>query len=237
MENLIKPIVEQFLNNYVKSKKETFAGHAVGNYIRRDAPEALYQTGLVNRQDYLITGSVGQGNWAMVPWLGIFDKKITTTATRGVYIVYLLVKDGNSLYLTFNQGCTEIKNNHSKKETIRIMREKAGEIASRIDNRGFAADENINLGEGLTELGEMYQKGTILYKKYIKGMVPEEAKLQDDLSKMLDIYQEYAEGIESQPGDHRDEEIELQPGDHRDGEIESQPGNHAEGETSTSNNK
>ena len=231
MENLIKPIVEQFLNNYVKSKKETFAGHAVGNYIRRDAPEALYQTGLVNRQDYLITGSVGQGNWAMVPWLGIFDKKITTTATRGVYIVYLLAKDGNSLYLTFNQGCTEIKNNHSKKETIRIMREKAGEIASRIDNRGFAADENINLGEGLTELGEMYQKGTILYKKYIKGMVPEEAKLQDDLSKMLDIYQEYAEGIESQPGDHRDEEIELQPGDHRDGEIESQPGNHAEGET------
>lgn len=43
----------------------------------------------------------------------------------------------------------------------------------------------------------MYKKGTILYKKYTKGKVPEEAELQDDLSKMIDIYQEYAEGIES----------------------------------------
>ena len=60
------------------------------------------------------------------------------------------------------------------------MREKADEIASCIDNRGFAADEDINLREGLTELGEMYQKGTILYKKYTKGKVPEEAELQDD---------------------------------------------------------
>ena len=230
MENLIKPIVEHFLNNYVKSKQESFAGHAVGNYIRRDAPEALYQTGLVNRQDYLITGSAGQGNWAMVPWLGIFDKKITTTATRGVYIVYLLARDGNSLYLTFNQGCTEIKNNHSKKETIKIMREKADEIASRIDNRGFAADENIHLGEGLTELGEMYQKGTILYKKYTKGKVPEEAELQDDLSKMIDIYQEYAEGIEAQPGEHREEEIESRPGDHAEGETKTQPEGHSEAE-------
>lgn len=36
------------------------------------------------------------------------------------------------------------------------MREKADEIVSHIDNRGFATDENINLGDGLTELGEMY---------------------------------------------------------------------------------
>lgn len=193
MKNLIKPIVEYFLNTYVKSKQETFAGHAVGNYIRKLAPDALYQTGLINPQNYLIEGSVGQGKWAMVPWLGIFHKEITTTATKGVYIVYLLAKDGNSLYLTLNQGCTEIRKKNSKKDTIRIMREKANEIASHIDNRGFAADGNINLGDRLTELSEMYQRGTIFYKKYTKGKIPREAELQEDLSKMMDIYQEYAE--------------------------------------------
>ena len=191
---LLRPVIEMFLNNYVKSKQEMFAGHSVGNYIRNDAPEALYKTGLVDRQTYLVTGSVGQGNWAMVPWLCVFDKKITTTATKGVYIVYLLAKDGKSLYLTFNQGCTDIRKNNSIKETIRIMRKKADDISAYIDSRGFASDENINLGDGLTELGEMYQRGTIFYKKYEKDNVPNEKELQEDLSKMMDIYKEYVSG-------------------------------------------
>ena len=68
----------------------------------------------------------------MIPWVCIFDRKITTTATKGIYIVYLLSKDGNSLYLSFNQGCTDIRKNNSKKDTIRIMREKAEDIRKRI---------------------------------------------------------------------------------------------------------
>lgn len=201
---LIRPVLEQFLNNYTIAKQEPLAGHATGNYIRKDAPEALYKTGLIDRQNYLITGRVGYGNWATIPWLGIFNKSITTTATQGVYIVYLLASDGNSLYLTLNQGCTKTKSGHTKEEAIRTLREKAKEIVSRIDNRGFAADEEIDLGDGLTELGELYQKGTIFYKKYTKGNVPEEAELQDDLSRMMDIYREYAEKMAKKPENKSD---------------------------------
>lgn len=213
MENQIqiKLVVEHFLNDYIKAKQEKQAGHATGNYIRKDAPEALYRTGLIDRQNYLIKGRVGYGNWATIPWLGIFNKKITTTATKGVYIVYLLAADGNSLYLTLNQGCTETRNSHSKKETIRLMREKANEIVSHIDNRGFAADEEIDLGDGLTELGELYQKGTIFYKKYKKGNVPEEEELQDDLSRMMDIYREYAEKMAKEPENESDDQSDMNP--------------------------
>lgn len=182
---MIRPIMEKLLTHYIQAKQETFAGHAIGNYIRGDVPELLYNTGFIDRQKYLIVGSVGQGNWATVPWIGIFDKEITTTATKGVYIVYLLAADGKSLYLTFNQGCTETRKEHSKKETIKIMREKAKDIISRIDSRGFQTDENINLGEELTELGEMYQKGTVFYRKYTKEDIPEEAELREDLSKPI----------------------------------------------------
>lgn len=189
---LLHPIITRFLTDYIPAKQRPFAGHPLGVYLRNDAPESIYQTGLVDRQAYLITGSVGQGNWAMVPWICIFNRKITTTATKGVYIVYLLSKDGNSLYLTLNQGCAEIRKNNSKKETIAIMRRKAKELAGKIDSRGFSTDENINLGDGLTELAEMYQKGTIFYKKYSKGSVPEEKELCDDLEKMMIIYKEYA---------------------------------------------
>ena len=189
---IIRDIVEKILNDYIPAKGESFTGHPLGTYFRSDIPREIYATGIVNSNKYLITGSVGQGNWAMIPWVCIFDRNITTTATKGVYIVYLLKKDGTSLYLTFNQGCTEIRNSHTKRETIRIMRAKAIDIISRIDSRGFRTDEDINLGEGLTELGELYQKGTIFYKEYKKSAVPDEEELQDDLSRMMEIYREYA---------------------------------------------
>jgi 5-methylcytosine-specific restriction enzyme B len=188
----LKEFVERFQNEYVSSKQGTFAGHPFGNYIRNDVPSIFYDTGLVDRDDYLVTGSVGQGNWALVPWVCVFDKSITTSATKGVYIVYLLAKDGNSLYLTFNQGCTDIRNTHTKRETIQIMRNIAQEIANRIDSRGFATDFTIDLGSELTELAEMYAKGTVFYKKYIKGNIPDEIELENDLAKMMDIYREYA---------------------------------------------
>jgi 5-methylcytosine-specific restriction endonuclease McrBC GTP-binding regulatory subunit McrB len=72
------------------------------------------------------------------------------------------------------------------------MRDKAEEIISRIDARGFRSDQEINLGDGLTDLGELYQKGTIFYKEYRKGAVPNEDELQDDLEKMMAIYREFA---------------------------------------------
>ena len=194
----MREIVEKMLNDYVPAKSEVFAGHPLGAYFRNDIPRKIYATGIVDQNDYLITGSVGQGNWAMVPWVCIFDRTITTSATKGVYIVYLLEKSGKSLYLTFNQGCTEIRNTHTKRETIRIMREKAQEIISRIDARGFCTDEDISLGSGLTDLGELYQKGTIFYKEYRKDAIPSEDELQNDLAKMMEIYREYA-GTEAAP--------------------------------------
>ena len=184
----LREVIEKFVNGYIEAKKSAFSGSPFGTFVRSEIPNAIYNTGLVDPQGYLITGSVGQGNWATIPWICIFDRSITTSATKGVYIVYLLAKDGKTLYLTFNQGCTDIRNNHSKRETIKIMRERADEIIERIDSRGYATDENINLGDRLTELGEMYQKGTIFYTKYEQGNVPSEKDLQSDLIKMMDIY-------------------------------------------------
>lgn len=188
----MKEVIEKILDEYVPSKSEPFAGHNMGLFFRNIIPQEVYNTGIVNSQDYLVMGSVGQGNWATVPWICIFDKEITTSATKGIYIVYLLEKSGNSLYLTLNQGCTDVRKSHTKKETIQIMRDNATKLIASLDSRGFLSDENINLGEGLTELAELYQKGTIFYKEYKKGSVPSEKELREDLSKMIDIYREYS---------------------------------------------
>lgn len=187
----MRELINKILDEYTLAKQQAFAEHPMGTFFRNDIPNRIYDTGLVNQDTYLITGSVGQGNWATIPWICIFDRRITTSAQRGVYIVYLLSKDGSSLYLTFNQGCTDIKNKHSKKETIQIMRQIADEIRASIDSRGFESDDNIFLGNDLTDLGEYYQKGAIFYKEYKKNAVPTEEELRTDLSNMMQIYADY----------------------------------------------
>ena len=160
--------IQRFMQDAPGAKTQSFANNPFGVFVRTEIPEALYDTGLVDRQKYLITASVGAGNWAMIPWICIFDRSITTSATKGVYIVYLLSKDSKRLYLTFNQGCTEISNSHGKRETIRIMREKADEIVGFTDAHGFSAGDAIHLGENLTSLGQFYERGTIYYKQYLR---------------------------------------------------------------------
>ncbi len=189
-------MINKILTDYIPAKSEAFAGHPLGAYFRSEIPKIFYDTGLVDKEIYLVSGSVGQGNWATVPWICIFNRSITTSAIKGEYIVYLLSKDGTSLYLTFNQGCTEIRNTHSKQETIAIMREKAKDIVAKIDSRGFRSDQNIDLGEGLTDLAELYEKGTIFYKEYKAGEVPPESELRQDLINMLAIYEDYVTSLD-----------------------------------------
>lgn len=184
----------QFMQDSPSAKGQAFANNPFGVFVRTEIPEALYDTGFVNRQKYLITASVGAGNWAMIPWVCIFDRSITTSATKGVYIVYLLSKDSKRLYLTFNQGCTDIRNQHSKRETIQIMHQKADEIRGFVSDHGFVSACDIDLGDHLTELGDMYREGTVFYKRYDVNMLPGEEELRDDLSRMMDIYAEYARG-------------------------------------------
>ncbi len=189
----------RFMRDYPEAKEQSFANNLFGIFVRTEIPEAIYETDLVNRQKYLITASVGAGNWAMIPWICVFDKSITTSATKGIYIVYLLSKDSKRLYLTFNQGCTDIRSQHTKKETIQIMHQKAKEIRSFISDHGFISDCNIDLGDHLTDLGEMYREGIIFYKQYNINSLPEEDVLRDNLSRMIDIYQNYVQS-EKQKG-------------------------------------
>src|SRR4051812_33560390 len=53
---------------------------------------------------YLVEGSGGKGNPAVVPWIGVFDPDETTTAQRGMYVVYLFAADMSSIVLSLAQG-------------------------------------------------------------------------------------------------------------------------------------
>ena len=203
MAQQLTEILSFFLDNYIPGKNQTFGKNAsVYNSICNLAPQKIYETNLVDRKEYKVAGSVGQGNWAKVPWLAIFRNGIAENATEGVYIVYLLSSDGNSLYLTLNQGVLELSKKASTREVYNVLRKNAKDLSSKLDNRNFLSDENISLGNDVTSLGKMYEKGTILYKKYTKLNRPLESELESDLRNMVEIYEEYAKnfkGVDPQP--------------------------------------
>ena len=45
----------------------------------------------------------------MVPWVTTFNTNITKSTQKGYYIVYLFHPEGKGVYLSLNQGWSEIK--------------------------------------------------------------------------------------------------------------------------------
>jgi 5-methylcytosine-specific restriction enzyme A len=84
-------------------------GHTLAEFIRRDAEQAV-EDGLGELGAGLIVeGSPGQGNWAAVPWISVFDTAITTAAARGYYVVYLSHVSEPVVHLSLNQGTTAVR--------------------------------------------------------------------------------------------------------------------------------
>ncbi len=188
----MKEQIKRFMEECPKAKAQPFGKNAFVHFVETDLPTSIFDTGLVDKVKYKIQAGAGTGNWAKVLWMCILDKSITVTPQKGEYIVYLLSNDCKRLYLTFNQGCNDISNSHSKKETIEILHKKAEKIRERISGQGFIADRNIDLGENLTNLGIFYREGTIFYKEYRIDSIPEESELRDDLNRMMSIYADFA---------------------------------------------
>lgn len=78
----------RILNEYISNKAQPFADNALADFLRHGAPDEIRRVTYLTSK-YLVKGAAGQGNWAEIPWICVFDKDITTSAQEGYYIVYL----------------------------------------------------------------------------------------------------------------------------------------------------
>ena len=70
------------LEGYSEAVRQPFSGNPVAEFIRREVPAAIEQI-MGDDAGYLIRGSPGQGHWARVPWVAVFNRFITETAQDG----------------------------------------------------------------------------------------------------------------------------------------------------------
>lgn len=153
----------------------------------RSAPQHI--GGLVPA-GYSVKGSAGNGNAAVCPWVAFFDPDETTTATRGMYLVYLLAEDRKTVALSLNQGVTEItKALGTRKALIRLAGEAAAirQALPAESTEGLSAE--IDLG-GRPGLPRSYEAGNLLAITYEIASLPDESTLRHDLSRMISLYQD-----------------------------------------------
>lgn len=177
------------LNNYPRAKKEPFGRHPLADFIRNQLPNIV--SNIVGKNDrYKIEGSPGQGNWADVPWIGIFDKLITESAQNGYYLVYLLKEDCSGVYLSLNQGVTSIKSQYgtAAKHALQV---RANDFLARLGNKcNGLIQGSINLSvSNKSGLGALYEAGSICASLYKIDSWPTDEKLSSDLLRMLNLYQ------------------------------------------------
>ena len=166
--------------------------------ITRDIPADLRAL-CSDDERYKITGSYGKGRWTSVPWIAVFDVRITTSAQKGVYIVYLLNKDTKDLYLSLILSATETIQNgkesafsgmtgSSNKKNIAKLEKRADEIREQL-KADLPCSGDIHTGSS------NYDAGSIYFRKYTLEHLPDDDTLASDLRAFLYVYQLYYEKV------------------------------------------
>ncbi|MBB3106470.1 hypothetical protein FHS24_000971 [Psychrobacter luti] len=189
----MQKLLLNILENYKLAKLSNLTDHELAVYVRQQSADVLANAISIDSEKYKVKGSVGQGQWADVPWIAVFDKSITQSATEGYYIVYLFRADMSGVYLSLNQGWTYFKNRYKTKlgreKITQVSNVWKNELSSTLNDFSY---EKINLkNEGkMNSLVEGYELGHICGKFYSVEDMPSSEELGWDLQNLIGVYRE-----------------------------------------------
>lgn len=194
----IRNLLQTFLDGYPRARVgEPFKDHPL-HKIMKDLVQKIEDLSCVRNYSpsLKVSGSVGQGNWATVPWIGLLDTRVAPSIQQGVYVVFLFAADMTRVYLTLNQGVTVLYQKRGAKEAKQELRKLANSLREREYIRtlpGFRLDWEIDLRTE-SGIGATYTDSTIAYKTYFRDTLPDDEELERDLEALLKAYKRYADG-------------------------------------------
>lgn len=179
--------IAEVLAKYQGARTQPLADHPVASLIRGELAESV--RGVVADDSYKVKGSPGTTNWAETPWVAVFDRLITESAQHGFYVVYLFREDGASVYLSLNQGTTEVLEDIGRKAYLGVLESQAKTYRDLLPKEALKGLEigRIELG-GSGDLTRGYEAGNIVSIKYVREALPPTEKLATDLQRFLALY-------------------------------------------------
>ncbi|WP_162145445.1 MrcB family domain-containing protein [Deinococcus ficus] len=175
-------------DEYAAAKTQEFTGHPLADHLRSGAPDALQR--LQGAERWVVKGSAGAGVWAHVPWLAFLDPVVTESTQHGQYVVYLFAPRRREVYLSLNQGTTEMYQAFGEAMGRRFLADRASKMRALAAGYGAPTDvSRITLGES-GKLPRGYEQGHAVGYRYQAHALPSEAHLRKDLFQLLDVYRQ-----------------------------------------------
>lgn len=186
----LKSLLGKVAEDYIEQVKGNFSGSEVGKLVTKELPRTIIQKANIDSKKYRVEGSIGKGQFAEIPWISVFRKDITETATKGIYIVYLYTADMKGVYLSLNQGFTFFREKFGTKKG----REEIRKVASFLQSSCNTIPKELKLDvidlKATGVLGKGYVPGHIAGKYYDINDLPTSNKLADDLRNLMSVYEE-----------------------------------------------
>ncbi len=163
------------------------ADHETRTDIEERIPNEIRQ--ILDDEDLVVKASAGKGRWTSIPWIAILNQRETTSIQEGIYVVYLFEPQEDRVTLTLNQGVTELKNDLGTREARRHLKETAKSVRKEFDPTGFSAG-HLEFPHASSR-NNLYGPGTIFYKRYELGEIPNDEQIVEDLRTIVDTYRRY----------------------------------------------
>ena len=125
-----------------------------------------------------------------MPWIALLNTNVTTSTQEGIYVVFLIATDLNRIFLTLNQGTTNLVNGLGQREAQKRMIDVANKtrlLISDLAAAGFVLDSKISLGGG-GWLAKNYEIGTIAHMDFDVNDLPSDERMNELLKAVLDAY-------------------------------------------------
>ncbi|QEE34234.1 DUF3578 domain-containing protein [Octadecabacter sp. SW4] len=188
LSTMLSEMLSRVATEFTYARGKPFKNSAFGNFVRKEIAEEAKKRLIFLPFEMTVKASVGNGNWAAVPWLAFFDPLITTTATRGYYIVYLINPQSEKIFLSLNQGTTAVDEEFGVKTGRDVLRRRARDIALRVSDFSRHFDDGpIDLGSDAT-LPSGYVAGHAFGREYDARNINTK-DFNSDLEKMLFAYE------------------------------------------------
>lgn len=159
-----------------------------GVLVRRTARSALEQVlqQLDNAgiADLGVEGRDGTGRKTRIPWVRVYSKGRSPSATEGWYLVYLFAADGSAVYLSVIQGTTTFDGEAFRPKPADLLERRvqsAREVLAELLDVSPQFRPQLDLRSHAGGLGEGYESGNVAAVRYVLGELPEEGQLIDDL--------------------------------------------------------
>jgi 5-methylcytosine-specific restriction protein A len=186
---MLSELFDNFAKEYPLLIKNKFKMDVNTDILRHEIPTQLTKLVAIP-SEYKIYGSVGQGQWAEIPWVAILDKNITGTTQNGYYVVFLFSRDMKEVFLSLAVGWTQYEQAYGIKEgrdalelTVKKLQDT---LRSPLDDFSFS---KRSLGATKT-LGKGYESGGICHKTYKLENMPPDEIIISDVNKILGVYRE-----------------------------------------------